>query len=133
MTQPDEPSDEELLDIHRQAHDAVFPAHDAYTASRRALFNAGVARGISIGRGDNDGDYEPGNVRWVTHREQAYNRRTNRWLTADGRTMTIRQWSQSTGLSERSLRDWLKTLSLAEVLAERLPTSPTPPSDQKPA
>lgn len=61
----------------------------------------------TLGRVDNDGDYEPGNVRWETWREQGSNKRNNRFLTLDGRTETLSEWSRLTGISITTIRQRL--------------------------
>jgi hypothetical protein len=55
--------------------------------------------GATIERINNDGDYEPSNCRWVSNFDQQSNRRNNRKITFNGRTLTHSQWGRELGIS----------------------------------
>src|SRR5690606_7588159 len=50
-----------------------------------------------IYRIDNNGNYEPGNCRWVTSKDNGRNKRNNRLVTIDGDTMPVSSWAEMPG------------------------------------
>lgn len=73
-----------------------------------------------IDRIDNARGYEPGNVRWVTARENSRNRRGNVTIAAFGQTLTVIAWAEKRGIKPATIYARLKRgLAPAEALFAR--------------
>jgi len=77
----------------------------------------------TLERIETNGDYEPGNCRWASWKDQQNNKRSNRLLEHAGETMTLQQWADRTGISRgvifhRLQRGWSieRTLTTPAVL-----------------
>jgi hypothetical protein len=59
--------------------------------------------GKTLDRIDGNGDYDPDNCRWATHRMQGRNRRSTNLVQWRGKTLTISEVANIEGLARTSL------------------------------
>lgn len=82
--------------------------------------SSGYKKGLEIDRIDPNGDYCPENCRWITRREQMNNTTANRFITINGITHTLSEWSQLFSVNYDTVWDRLK-LGWDEVSALTAP------------
>lgn len=65
----------------------------------------GYRDGLTLDRINNDGNYEPSNCIWVTNKENCNHTRRTHFLTYQGKTQSLRKWSEETGINYSTLRN----------------------------
>lgn len=76
---------------------------DDFQAFHDWAISNGYNENLTIDRINVNGNYCPENCRWATGKEQNANKRNNRILTYNGKSQTLQQWSEETGIEYTTL------------------------------
>lgn len=75
-----------------------------FKAFKEWAMNNGYSDQLTIDRINVNGNYEPDNCRWATQKEQCRNKRDNHYLTFQGETKTLIEWSELVGIRQETIR-----------------------------
>ena len=86
--------------------------------------NNGYQEGLEIDRIEVNGNYEPSNCRWITHKEQQFNKRNNKRFYYNGKNLTLPEWSEILHISPDTLfsRIYKRGWSVERALTEPVHT-----------
>lgn len=99
------------ITMHKEWYDS-FEAFIGYVGMR-------PSKRHSIDRIDNNGNYEPGNIRWATISEQALNRSDNKMVEHNAEIKTLKEWCDQYNLHYGSCNKAItrKGVTIQEILS----------------
>jgi hypothetical protein len=60
-------------------------------------------KNMTLERNNSNENYSPSNCRWATHKEQNRNTSRNRFITYQGKTLCVGEWSEILGINYKSI------------------------------
>lgn len=79
-----------------------------YQLFRDWAYAHGYQDDLSIDRVDSNGDYCPDNCRWIPLSQQSSNRCSCNYITMNGETHTLSEWSRMYHISRKTIRDRIR-------------------------
>lgn len=80
--------------------------------------NNGYSQTLELDRIDVNGNYEPNNCRWITHREQTLNRRDTLYCIIGEEKIKLRDYCKQHSINQNTAKSWRYIGKLKEKLSE---------------
>lgn len=85
--------------------------NNSFENFQKWAFLNGYNENLTLDRRNVNGNYCPENCRWISFKEQNNNRRNNVYVTVNGKTLTLSQWSEANNIPyltilQRRKRGW---------------------------
>ncbi len=84
----------------------------------------GFSEELTLERIDVDGNYEPSNCKWVTRKEQAWNKRNTIWIEQNGCKKALAQCALELGIEYKTLQERFYKGYEGEMLFSTAPLKP---------
>lgn len=97
---------------------------DSFQAFYNWAMSNGYQDGLTIERKDVNGDYCPENCCWIERKLQARNRRNAHYVTYNGETKTLSEWSRELHIDRKFFRNKEKKLGSGEKAIISILNSP---------
>lgn len=87
---------------------------DDYRTFKNWALHNGYQDDLTIDRINNNGDYEPGNCRWIPQKLQSRNKRTTQFIAYKGEMKSVQEWAEHIGIGYKILWARLKRWGAVE-------------------
>jgi hypothetical protein len=85
-----------------------YPPWNDFKVFHEWAMSTGYARGLTIERKNNDGNYEPSNCCWIPRGQQRRNNRRVIKITYQGRTQILSDWAKELGIKYSTINSRLQ-------------------------